>query len=161
MSATLWGAGLVLASSLWGLRTYCVQRRRRRETVWAFAAALGTMESGIRWQRTPLLTLLEGLQTRAGCGAWFREVLEEVESGTSLQDAWSSVFESLEDRETGEILGHLTLCGDGERLVNALGQARQELESLHARRREEDRQRTKVAAAAAVCGAGCVIILLI
>ena len=157
MSATLWGAGLVLASSLWGLRTYCVQRRRRRETVWALAAALGTMESGIRWQRTPLLTLLEGLQTRAGCGAWFREVLEEVESGTSLQDAWSSVFKRLEDRETGEILGHLTLCGDGERL----GQARQELESLHARRREEDRQRTKVAAAAAVCGAGCVIILLI
>ena len=76
MSTALWGAGLVLAASLWGLWSYYARQKQRRALVWAFAAALGEMESGIRWLQTPLPVLLEGLSGREDCGVWFWKVME-------------------------------------------------------------------------------------
>ena len=55
------GAVLVLAAAVLGLWRYGVQRRQRRTLVWALAAAIGEMESAIRWQQTPMMALLEGL----------------------------------------------------------------------------------------------------
>ena len=46
-------------------------------------------------------------------------------------------------------------------LVGALGRTREELEALYRRRCREDGQRSRVTTAAALCGAGLVIILLI
>ena len=69
--------------------------------------------------------------------------------------------EAVQDGEAGEILARLRLGGDRERLVGALGQTRQELEELYRRRCREDGQRSRVTTAAALCGAGLVIILLI
>lgn len=161
MTGSLWGAVLLLSAALWTVWTYYIRQKRRRTLVWAFAAALGEMESGIRWQRTPLPVLMEALCGREHCGIWFRRVLECLQSDIALQVAWNSVFSKLEDAETAEILRRITLGGDETHIIGALGRAREELEALYQRRCGEDRQRLRLMAAAAMCGAGFVIILLI
>ena len=105
--------------------------------------------------------LLEGLAARETVGQYFRQVADMVKGGITLQCAWEKAFSAIQDGETGEILARLRLGGDRERLVGALGQTRQELEELYRRRCREDGQRSRVTTAAALCGAGLVIILLI
>ena len=161
MTVQAGGAVLVLAAAVLGLWRYGVQRRQRRTLVWALTAAIGEMESAIRWQQTPMMALLEGLAARETVGQYFRHVAEIVKGGITLQCAWEQVFEKMPDGEAGEILARLRLGGDRERLVGALGQTRQELEALYRRRCREDGQRSRVTTAAALCGAGLVIILLI
>ena len=150
----LWGSVLVLFLD-------GVQLLQGRTLVWALAAAIGEMESAIRWQQTPMIALLEGLAARETVGQYFHETADMVQGGMPLQCAWEQVFEKMPDGETGEILARLRLGGDRERLVGALGQTRQELEELYRRRCREDGQRSRVTTAAALCGAGLVIILLI
>ena len=118
-------------------------------------------ESAIRWQQTPMMPLLGGLAARETVGQYFHETADMVQGGMPLQCAWEQVFEKMPDGEAGEILARLRLGGDRERLVGALGQTRQELEELYRRRCREDGQRSRVTTAAALCGAGLVIILLI
>ena len=155
------GCALVLAAAVLGLWRYGVQRRQRRTLVWALAAAIGEMESAIRWQQTPMMALLEGLAARETVGQYFHETADMVQGGITLQCAWEKAFSAIQDGEAGEILARLRLGGDRERLVGALGQTRQELEELYRRRCREDGQRSRVTTAAALCGAGLVIILLI
>ena len=155
------GAVLVLAAAVLGLWRYGGQRRRRRTLVWALAAAVGEMESAIRWQQTPMPALLEGLSAREAVGEYFRKTAEMVQGGIPLQYAWEQAFGQISDGAAGEILLRLTLGGDRERLVGALGRTREELEALYRRRCREDGQKNRVTTAAALCGAGLVIILLI
>ena len=161
MTVQAGGAVLVLAAAVLGLWRYGVQRRQRRTLVWALAAAIGEMESAIRWQQTPMMALLEGLAARETVGQYFHETADMVQGGMPLQCAWEKAFYAIQDGEAGEILARLRLGGDRERLVGALGQTRQELEELYRRRCREDGQRSRVTTAAALCGAGLVIILLI
>ena len=158
MTVQAGGAVLGLAAAVLGLWRYGVQRRT---LVWALTVAIGEMESAIRWQQTPMMALLEGLAARETVGQYFRHVAEIVKGGITLQCAWEQVFEKMPVGEAGEILARLRLGGDRERLVGALGQTRQELEELYRRRCREDGQRSRVTTAAALCGAGLVIILLI
>jgi len=155
------GAVLVLAAAVLGLWRYGAQRRQRRTLVWALAAAVGEMESAVRWQQTPMPALLETLAARETVGAYFRDTADMVQGGIPLQCAWEKTFGNVPDGETGEILLRLTLGGDRERLVGALGRTREELEELYRRRCREDGQKNRVTTAAALCGAGLVIILLI
>ena len=108
-----------------------------------------------------MMALLEGLAVREMVGQYFHETADMVQGGMPLQCAWEQVFEKIPDGEAGEILARLRLGGARERLVGALGQTRQELEALYRRRCREDGQRSRVTTAAALCGAGLVIILLI
>ena len=108
-----------------------------------------------------MMALLEGLAERETVGIYFRQAADMVQGGIPLQCAWEQVFSGITDGETGEILLRLTLSGDRERLVGALGRTREELEELYRRRCREDGQKNRVATAAALCGAGLVIILLI
>lgn len=161
MTVQAGGAVLVLAAAVLGLWRYGVQRRQRRTIVWALAAAIGEMESAIRWQQTPMMALLEGLAARETVGQYFHETADMMQGGITLQCAWEKAFSAMPDGEAGEILARLRLGGDRERLVGALGRTREELEALYRRRCREDGQRSRVTTAAALCGAGLVIILLI
>ena len=152
MTVQAGGAVLVLAAAVLGLWRYGVQRRQRRTLVWALAAAIGEMESAIRWQQTPMMALLEGLAAREKVGQYFHETADMVQGGMPLQCAWEKAFSAIQDGEAGEILARLRLGGDRERLVGALGQTRQELEELYRRRCREDGQRSRVTTAAALCG---------
>ena len=99
-----------------GLWRYGVQRRQRRTIVWALAAAIGEMESAIRWQQTPMMALLEGLAARETVGQYFHETADMVQGGMPLQCAWEKAFSAIPDGEAGEILARLRLGGDRERL---------------------------------------------
>ena len=161
MTVQVGGAVLVLTAAVLGLWRYGGQRRQRRTLVWALAAAIGEMESAVRWQQTPMMALLEGLAERETVGAYFRDTADMVQGGMALQCAWEKTFSQIPDGEAGEILLRLALGGDRERLVGALGRTREELEALYRRRCREDGQENRVTTAAALCGAGLVIILLI
>ena len=87
------GAVLVLSAAILALRRYYARQRRCRDLLWSFAAALGEMESAIRWQRTPVLPLLEVLQTREHCGVWFCQTQNSVTCfaafpGLVMPSAW-------------------------------------------------------------------------
>ena len=95
------------------------------------------------------------------CGAYFGAVLEGLESGQPLPDAWADAFRQLEPPEAGRVLRDTELTGDEERIVSALTAAVHRLEELADRRRRDSRQRERLLWAAALSGAGLFIILLI
>ena len=119
------------------------------------------MESAIRWQRTPVLTLLEALQTREHCGVWFRQIRDKVQSDMTLQLAWENTFHQLSDAELRDLLCRISWSGDAQRLESTIARARAEAEQLYEKRREADRHSRRVTTTATLCGAGLMIILLL
>ena len=109
------GAVLVLSAAILALRRYYERQRRCRDLLWSFAAALGEMESAIRWQRTPVLPLLEVLQTREHCGVWFCQIRDKVQSDMTLQLAWENTFHQLSDAELRDLLCRISWSGDAQR----------------------------------------------
>ena len=161
MNTAIPGALLVLAAAAAGLRGFFRRRRQARELILAFAAALGEMESAVRWQRTPVLAMLEAMETRETCGGWFRRVLDKVEGDVPLQQAWDSVFAEMEDGELSALLRRVTWSGDAQRLEGVLGRAGEEAEALYHGRCQEDSRSGRVTVTAVLCGAGFIIILLL
>ena len=155
------GAVLVLSAAILALRRYYARQRRCRDLLWSFAAALGEMESAIRWQRTPVLPLLEMLQTRKHCGVWFCQIRDKVQSDMTLQLAWENTFHQLSDAELRDLLCRISWSGDAQRLESAIASARAEAEQLYEKRREADRHSRRVTTTATLCGAGLMIILLL
>ena len=78
-------------------------------------------------------------------------MLEGLESGQPLPDAWADAFRQLEPPEAGRVLRDTELTGDEERIVSALTSAACRLD-----RRQQDR----LLWTAALSGAGLFIILL-
>lgn len=155
------GAVLVIGAALLALRRYYIRQRQCRDLLWSFAAALGEMESAIRWQRTPVLPLLEMLQTREHCGVWFCQIRDKVQSDMTLQLAWENTFRQLSDAELRDLLCRISWTGDAQRLEGTLARARVEAEQLYEKRREADRRSRRVTTTATLCGAGLMIILLL
>ena len=155
------GAALVLSAAILALRRYYARQRQCRDLLWSFAAALGEMESAIRWQRTPVPALLETLQTREHCGSWFRQILDKMQSNITLQCAWDNVFQQITDTELRDVLHRVTWTGDAQRLEGALARARAEAEQLYEKRCAADRRSRRVTTTATLCGAGLMIILLL
>ena len=138
------GAVLVLSAAILALRRYYARQRRCRDLLWSFAAALGEMESAIRWQRTPVLPLLEVLQTREHCGVWFCQIRDKVQSDMTLQLAWENTFHQLSDAELRDLLCRISWSGDAQRLESTIARARAEAEQLYEKRREADRHSRRV-----------------
>lgn len=94
------------------------------------------------------------------CGAYFGAVLEGLESGQPLPDAWADAFRQLEPPEAGRVLRDTELTGDEERIVSALTSAACRLDRLADTRRRDRRQQERLLWTAALSGAGLFIILL-
>lgn len=161
MNNRIIGSLLLLMAAAAGSYIYCARKRQHRALLWAVASALGEMESGIRWQRTPLPALLEALRDRKSCGLWFQRVLDMLKSEIALQNAWENAFIHFPDKEAGEILRRISWSGDSQRLVGVLTCAREEIEQLYRHRCEQDRCSCRVTCTATLCGAGLLIILLL
>ena len=155
------GAALVLSAAILALRRYYARQRRCRDLLWSFAAAMGEMESAIRWQRTPVPALLETLQTREHCGPWFRQIRDKMQGDIPLQCAWDNVFQQLPDAELRDVLRRVTWTGDARRLEGTFARARAEAEQLYEKRCAVDRCSRRVTTTATLCGAGLTIILLL
>ena len=160
MVGKLLGGELVLLGTALLCRAETRTRRQQTERLAELSAALSEMAAGIRSLRRTLPCLLRQQTRRPLCGAYFGAVLEGLESGQPLPDAWADAFRQLEPPEAAEILRDTELTGDEERIVSALTAAVHRLEELADRRRRDSRQRERLLWAAALSGAGLFIILL-
>ena len=155
MVGKLLGGGLVLLGTALLCRAETRTRRQQTERLAELSAALSEMAAGIRSLRRTLPCLLRQQTRRSLCGAYFGAVLEGLESGQPLPDAWADAFRQLEPPEAGR-----ELTGDEERIVSALTSAACRLDRLADTRRRDRRQQERLLWTAALSGAGLFIILL-
>lgn len=160
MVGKLLGGGLVLLGTALLCRTETRTRRQETERLAELSAALSEMAAGIRSLRRTLPCLVRQQTGRPLCGAYFGAVLEGLESGQPLPDAWAEAFRQLEPPEAGRVLRDTELTGDEERIVSALTSAACRLDRLADTRRRDRRQQERLLWTAALSGAGLFIILL-
>ena len=115
MVGKLLGGGLVLLGTALLCRAETRTRRQQTERLAELSAALSEMAAGIRSLRRTLPCLLRQQTRRPLCGAYFGAVLEGLESGQPLPDAWADAFRQLEPPEAGRVLRDTELTGDEER----------------------------------------------
>ena len=157
MVGKLLGGGLVLL----GTALLCrAETRTRRQQTERLGGGSGGLAAGIRSLRRTLPCLLRQQTRRPLCGAYFGAVLEGLESGQPLPDAWADAFRQLEPPEAGRVLRDTELTGDEERIVSALTSAACRLDRLADTRRRDRRQQERLLWTAALSGAGLFIILL-
>lgn len=160
MVGKLLGGGLVLLGTALLCRAETRTRRQQTERLAELSAALSEMAAGIRSLRRTLPCLLRQQTRRPLCGAYFGAVLEGLESGQPLPDAWADAFRQLEPPEAGRVLRDTELTGDEERIVSALTSAACRLVRLADTRRRDRRQQERLLWTAALSGAALFIILL-
>ena len=158
MTGKLLGASLIAAAALWVFTAQLRTRNRQTQLLQELAAALDTMAAAIRWQRMALPDILASLKRYPLAGPYFQKIEKQLRQGIPLQEAWHRMFSTL--AVGGELLTALELTGDEEKLTAALLYTARQLKDCCQRRRQEQRQGTKLWLAGALSGAGLLIILL-
>ncbi len=158
MTGKLLGAALIAAAALWVFTAQLRTRNRQTQLLQELAAALDTMAAAIRWQRMAMPDILASLKRYPLAGPYFQKVEKQLRQGIPLQEAWHRMFSTL--AVGGELLTALELTGDEEKLTAALLYTARQLKDCCQRRRQEQRQGTKLWLAGALSGAGLLIILL-
>ena len=158
MTGKLLGAALIAAAALWVFTAQLRTRNRQTQLLQELAAALDTMAAAIRWQRMAMPDILASLKRYPLAGPYFQKIEKQLRQGIPLQEAWHRMFSTL--AVGGELLTALELTGDEEKLTAALLYTARQLKDCGQRRRQEQRQGTKLWLAGALSGAGLLIILL-
>lgn len=158
MTGKLLGAALIAAAALWVFTAQLRTRNRQTQLLQELAAALDTMAAAIRWQRMAMPDILASLRRYQLAGPYFQKIEKQLRQGIPLQEAWHRMFSTL--AVGGELLTALELTGDEEKLTAALLYTARQLKDCCQRRRQEQRQGTKLWLAGALSGAGLLIILL-
>ena len=158
MTGKLLGASLIAAAALWVFTAQLRTRNRQTQLLQELAAALDTMAAAIRWQRMAMPDILASLKRYPLAGPYFQKIEKQLRQGIPLQEAWHRMFSTL--AVGGELLTALELTGDEEKLTAALLYTARQLKDCCQRRRQEQRQGTKLWLAGALAGAGLLIILL-
>ena len=158
MTGKLLGAALIAAEALWAFTAQLRTRKQQTQLLQELAAALDTMAAAIRWQRMAMPDILASLKRYPLAGPYFQKIEKQLRQGIPLQEAWHRMFSTL--AVGGELLTALELTGDEEKLTAALLYTARQLKDCCQRRRQEQRQGTKLWLAGALSGAGLLIILL-
>ena len=158
MTGKLLGASLIAAAALWVFTAQLRTRNRQTQLLQELAAALDTMAAAIRWQRMAMPDILASLKRYPLAGPYCQKIERQLRQGIPLQEAWHCMFSTL--AVGGELLTALELTGDEEKLTAALLYTARQLKDCCQRRRQEQRQGTKLWLAGALSGAGLLIILL-
>ena len=158
MTGKLLGAALIAAAALWVFTAQLRTRKRQTQLLQELDAALDTMAAAIRWQRMAMPDILASLKRYPLAGPYFQKTEKQLRQGIPLQEAWHHMFSTL--AVGGELLTALELTGDEEKLTAALLYTARQLKDCCQRRRQEQRQGTKLWLAGALSGAGLLIILL-
>ena len=158
MTGKLLGAALIAAAALWVFTAQLRTRNRQTQLLQELAAALDTMAAAIRWQRMAMPDILASLKRYPLAGPYFQKIEKQLRQGIPLQEAWHRMFSTL--AVGGELLTALELTGYEEKLTAALLYTARQLKDCCQRRRQEQRQGTKLWLAGALSGAGLLIILL-
>ena len=158
MTSKLLGASLIAAAALWVFTAQLRTRKQQTQLLQELAAALDIMAAAIRWQRMAMPDILASLKRYPLAGPYFQKIEKQLRQGIPLQEAWHRMFSTL--AVGGELLTALELTGDEEKLTAALLYTARQLKDCCQRRRQEQRQGTKLWLAGALSGAGLLIILL-
>lgn len=158
MTGKMLGAAFIAAAALWVFTAQLRTRNRQTQLLQELAAALDTMAAAIRWQRMAMPDILASLRRYPLAGPYFQKIEKQLRQGIPLQEAWHRMFSTL--AVGGELLTALELTGDEEKLTAALLYTARQLKDCCQRRRQEQRQGTKLWLAGALSGAGLLIILL-
>ena len=161
MVGKLLGGGLVLLGTALLCRAETRTRRQQTERLTELSAALSEMAAGIRSLRRTLPCLLRQQTRRPLCGAYFGAVLEGLESGQPLPDAWADAFRQLEPPEAAGTPRPRPLPAAGAGWAAAGRGGAPGGGARAPPRRRDSRQRERLLWAAALSGAGLFIILLI
>lgn len=158
MTGKLLGAAFIAAAALWVFTAQLRTKKQQTQMLQELAAALDTMAAAIRWQRMAMPDILASLRRYPLAGPYFQKIEKQLRQGIPLQEAWHRMFSTL--AVGGELLTALELTGDEEKLTAALLYTARQLKDCCQRRRQEQRQGTKLWLAGALSGAGLLIILL-
>ena len=158
MTGELWGAAFIAASALWVFTAQLRTRKRQTQLLQELAAALDAMAAAIRWKRMAMPDILASLERYPLAWPYFQKIEKQLQQGIPLEKAWYHLFSTLP--VGSELLTALELTGDEEKLTAALLYTARQLKDCCQRRRQEQRQGTKLWLAGALSGAGLLIILL-
>lgn len=160
MTASVWGALLILL----GIAVYCggwiAGKRRELRQIYALAAALERMEGAVRWQQLSMDRIVER-ELAGDWGPWFGSVKEKVESGLTLQAAWKETFSEIEPETAATISCRVELQGDASQIMGSLRMAAEQLRKLAAETEAGQGQRERLCVAAGTSLGGLLVILLI
>ena len=112
MVGKLLGGGWVLLGTALLCRAETRTRRQQTDRLAELSAALSEMAAGIRSLRRTLPCLLRQQTRRPLCGAYFGAVLEGLESGQPLPDAWADTRRR-DRRQQERLLWTAALSGAG------------------------------------------------
>ncbi len=153
------GAVLVLLGAFAFFGEYSHALRRELALIRDLSGALTQLAGEIRWKMLSLPEGIRRLSQRKASGHYFTEIVRKLESNIPLQDAWNSVFSALPGT-IAVILCGLEWGGDIRRQEAAILYAARQMTELCESRRETLRQREKLCAAAALSGAGLLVMIL-
>ena len=152
MTGKLLGAAFIAASALW---VFTAQLRTRKRQTQLLQEA---MAAAIRWKRMAMPDILASLERYPLAWPYFQKIEKQLQQGIPLEKAWYHLFSTLP--VGSELLTALELTGDEDKLTAALLYTARQLKDCCQRRRQEQRQGTKLWLAGALSGAGLLIILL-
>ena len=153
------GTALILLGSLGGFLGYSIAQRQELNLLRDIIAALGTLESSIRWKKLPLPDGIRELAARQISGNYFAEIDHLVTGGSTLQKAWNKVFREI-DPESADILCRMEWQGDTEQIEGCLRHCAEQLKAQQTERQSSLHQRERLCGAATLSAAGILIILL-
>ena len=153
------GTVLILLGSLGGFLGYSIAQRQEINLLRDIIAALGALESSIRWKKLPLPDGIRALASRQISGGYFAEIVNLMTGGETLQNAWNSVFYTI-NPEAADILCRMEWQGDTEQIQGGLRHCVEQLAARQTERQNSLHQREKLCGAAALSAAGMLIILL-
>ena len=161
MSLRALGAMLILMAGAAAAAGGTVEQRRRFRMAEALADGLDRLAAHIRFRRLPLPEALREAGRLPEYGAYFLRILETLPDSITLQNSWNQSFSRIEPPEVREILLHLTLDGDEERLLGNLTLARDRLRAYAVEARQQSTMRNRLFWTGALSAGGLLIILLL
>ncbi len=155
----LLGALCILSGGAGGFLAFLASARRELRLLWDLSQAVGLLQSGVRWKKIPVPRIVDDLSAREMSGVYFRRVTDGLKSNLPLQCAWEKGFEDLPG-EYGAAIRAMEWGGDEKQVLGALEYLRLTLCAQYERRREELRRKGRLSAAAALCLAGVLVVIL-
>ena len=155
------GAISILFSAMSYLFIVRTIRMDQERLVQDLLAAIESIETAIRWEKTTLPDSIARQASRGSAGGYFSEITERMKSDITLQQAWIDTFKTIDTKEISRILCAVSLSGDSTFLQDQLAFAAEQIREFQQKEREGKQEKQKLRVALAFSAAGLVIILLL
>ncbi len=161
MSGKILGAALLVISDVMICWSWIKEKRSQIYLAKELSAALERMEGMVRWQNLPIKRVLEAESNRKPCGAYFMHIKNQMQSGLTLQAAWTREFSTIKDNEMKDILCRMDLQGDAQQVIGTMRLTAKELRKCAADMSLHQQERERLCMAASGCLTAVLVIVLI